>query len=293
MERKQLYRIFNRLFYSMQRFSNSTCQDMLYIQSMKKYLSLFVFLIFIFSCSKKQTTADPFDENVKIKMVEGIDSTKKTLTLRCFTEKIFTCSNYYISHTISVTANKIAINFIEINEPGICLTSLGPASAIIDLINLDNRDYELEIKISNTTITGQLKVSNGSYQAILPVQNRVQFVNTTLNRVPNNAIWGTVHYHASATVPIVQNFIDSLQLLGALSSTYIPGDYTEFQIEPNGQIKQTQDGGYYFTRYFIYNYPGSSLPLKTLIRNFGINHPSLLLITLNTTKGETFRSCVP
>ena len=259
---------------------------------MNRYLSILIFSILFFSCSKNKT-APVLNENVKIKMIEDIDSSKKTLTLQCFTEKIFGCSNYYMKHRFSIAGNKITINFIEIDKPDICLTSLGPASATIHLENLPDKDYDLEIGTGDTTIAGQLKVSNASYKVIFPAQSRIQFINPDLNRIPANIIWGTVHYHAGATSSIVQNFTDSLQISGAVASTYLPGNYSGFQIESNGQIKQVQDPGYNFTRYFIYQFSGNSLPLKGLVRRFGINNPNALLITLYTTKGETFMSWLP
>jgi hypothetical protein len=275
----------------MQRFIHDICQAW-NIVIMKKYITLSALLFVFFSCTRERVVSD-FGENIKIKIVESVDSTKKTLTLKCFTEKIFNCSNYYLLHTVNVSTNKITINFTGISDPTICLTSLGPASAFIDLINLAHKDYELEINMGDTKFTGQLKVSAANYSVTMPVQNSVQFLNPSLNRLPPNTIWGTVHFHIAATNPVVQGFIDSLQILGAVPASYTPGEYSGFEIESNGQIKQVQDLGYYFTRYYIFNYSGNSLPLKGLVRRYGINNPASLLVTLNTTKGETFMSWVP
>jgi hypothetical protein len=248
------------------------------------------------SCKKTQITDNinsTFDENIKIRMIENVDSVKRTLILNCATEKIFECSNYGIQTSFSVTSDKIIINFIQLQKPDICLTSLGPALAVINLGELANKNYELELNFASEKITGQLQVTTASFTATLTSQTKVQFLNPNLNRVPANTIYGTVHYHANSTNSIVQKFIDSLQYLGAKSTSYLPGDYNQFQIESNGQIKQTQDLGYYFTRYFIYNYTSNSAQLKNLVRRFGVNYPDSLLITLHTTRGETFYSWIP
>lgn len=259
---------------------------------MKTYLSIIAFTILLLGCKKNQVSST-FDENLKIKMSEKVDSTKMTLTLNCYTEKIFGCSNYSIKSSFSVTNDKITINFTELIIPNICLTSLGPASTIINIETLTNKIYELELNIGSTKISGQLDVATGSFKATLPVQSKVQFTNPNLKRIPQNTIYGTIHYHSSATSLIVQKFIDTLQILGAVPTTYTPGDYGNFQIEANGQIKQTQDLGYYFTRYYIFNYTNNSTQLKDLVKHFGVNYGSLLLVTLNTTKGETFYSWTP
>ena len=135
-------------------------------------------------------------------------------------------------------------------------------------------------------------MSTGSFVATVPVQTRVQFINPDLKRIPENTIFGTVHYHAAGTAPVVQQFIDSLQYLGATATVYPQGDYGQFQIEANGNIKQIQDPGYYFTRYYIFNYTGNTTQLKGLMNRYGTNYPGLLLITLNSTKGQTFYSWI-
>jgi hypothetical protein len=253
------------------------------------YILTLIFLVAISSCKKTEVNSS-FDENIKIKMTETVDSVKRTLSFNCYSEKIFECSNYAIEATYTLTNDKITINFIKIITPSICLTSLGPASTIINLNGLSNKTYEIELNFGANKINGQLNVTSGSFIATLPTQTKVQFVNSDLKRVPNNTIYGTVHYHSASTSSIVQKFIDTLQLYGATPTLYPQGDYGQFQIEPTGQIKQTQDLGYYFTRYYIFNYSGNSGQLKDLVKRFGINYGNLLVITLNTTKGETFYS---
>lgn len=223
-------------------------------------------------------------------MSETVDGEKRVLNLNCYTEKIFTCSNYGIETTYALSDNKITIHFIKVTTPTVCLTSLGPASVIISLNGLKNKAYQLELNFGASKITGQLNVTSGSFVATVPAQTKVEFVNPDLKRIPDNTIYGTVHYHSASTSTLAQKFIDTLQLYGAVPTLYPQGDYGQFQIEANGQIKQTQDLGYYFTRYYIFNYSGNSGQLKDLVRRLGINYPDLLIITLNTIKGETFYS---
>ncbi|MBS1621791.1 MAG: hypothetical protein JST10_07220 [Bacteroidetes bacterium] len=253
------------------------------------YILSIIFLFVISSCKKPEVNSS-FEENIKIKMTETVDSVNRVLNLNCFTEKIFECSNYGIEATYTLTDNKITINFIRIISPNICLTSLGPASTIISLNGLANKTYELEINFGANKIAGQLNVTTDSFVATLPTQTKVQFVNSDLKRIPNNTIYGQVHFHSASTSSLVQKFIDTLQLYGATPTLYPQGDYGQFQIDANRQIIQTQDFGYYFTRYYIFNYSNNSAQLKDLVKRFGINYPNLLLITLNTTKGETFYS---
>lgn len=257
-----------------------------------RFIIAFGMLYTLHSCKKDDPVTTNFDENIKIRISETADSTKRTLTLNCFTEKIYGCINFGIQTTSTISANKITVNFIKIEEHNICLTAIGPASTQINFDKIPNGIYELELNLGQTKITGQLNVSTGSFVATVPVQTRVQFINPDLKRIPDNTIFGTIHYHAAGTAPVVQQFIDSLQYLGATATLYAQGDYGQFQIEANGSIKQTQDPGYYFTRYYIFNYTGNNNLLKNLMQRYGNNYPDSLLITLNSTRGQTFYSWV-
>lgn len=259
---------------------------------MKRQIILILTLIsfYVISSCKKTEVNSTFNENIKIKMTETVDSVKRVLNMNCSTEKVFECSNYRMETNYTLSDNKITINFIKIIAPNICLTSIGPASAIISLSGLSNKIYELELNFGSYKVSGQLNVTANSFVATLPTQTKVQFVNPDLKRIPYNTIYGTVHYHSSSTSSLVQKFIDTLQLYGATPTLYPQGDYGQFQIEASGQIKQIQDIGYYFTRYYIFNYSGNSGQLQDLVKRFGINYGNLLLVTLNTTKGETFYS---
>lgn len=268
---------------------------------MKLYFNPILIISIIFfgfqSCKKTETLPISDDilngDNIKIRMSEIVDSTNRTLLLHCFTEKVYECANYGIQATHTLTKDKITINFIKIIAPNICLTSFAPAATSIKFDELESKNYEIEFNFGSTKIAGQLNVSTGSFRAMLPAQMKVQFVNPDIRRVPNNTIYGTIGYHSTSTVATVQSFIDALQLCGAVPALYSQGDYGQFQIESNGQIKQTQNLGYYFTRHFIFNYSGNSAQLKNVVRQFGVNYPDALTITLNTTKGEIFYSWKP
>ncbi len=260
---------------------------------MKRYFIFIALLSFgLNSCEKEEPTPN-FSENLKIAMVETVDSTKRTLFFNCYTEKGYECANYRIQANYELTNDKIKIRFIRIDPPSICLPALGVASISIKLEGLANKTYDIEFNFGDSIVTGQLIVSGNSFKGIVPSQTKVQFINPDLGRIPNNTIYGTVHYNVATTAVTVQKFIDSLQFYGATPALYPPGDYGHFQIESNGQIKQLQVSSYNYTRYYIFNYSGESTQLKNLVRRFGINYPDSMSITLNTTKGETFYSWRP
>jgi hypothetical protein len=231
-----------------------------------------------------------FDENIIIRMVEKVDSTKRTLTLNCATERLFECSNHSLQYSCAVTNNKITLDFTGIKTAAFCKRSIGPATVIISLGTLNNVIYELEINVGSSKITGQISVTSGSVNVTLANPGKVQFINPDLNRVPDNTIYGTFHYHSKNSEPLAHKFIESLLSLGALPDKYAPGDYGDFQIEPNGQIRQIHDTSYYFTLHYIYKFTGNSERLKDLVKYFGKKYPDLLNIRMKTSKGEVFYS---
>lgn len=256
------------------------------------FLSVLIFLVAINSCKKTEEVRPDFDQNVKIVMAEKIDSVKRVLSLMCYTENMFPCSNYAISTTHVLTTDKITINFLKVDTFTFCTTAIGPASAVINFTGLPNKTYAIELNFGTTTITGQLVVTANSFVATLPAQTKVQFLNPDLKRIQDNTIYGKVGYHTASSLSLAQTFIDTLQLYGATPVVYPPGDYREFQIDANGQIIPMQDG-YYFRLNYIFKYSNSSGKLKDLVKRFGTNYPNLLSVSLNTTKGETFYGWVP
>lgn len=271
---------------------------------MKKYLRYIapiIFIVIINSCNKNEENKlqeeeidvrTGFEENIKVIMNEKVDSLNKVLNLNCYTETIYGCANYVIESTDSIKDKKITINFIRIITPNICLLSSEPASKIISFTGLSNNTYELEINFGTSKVSGQLSVTTSSIIVTIPTQSKIQFINPDLKRIPNNTIYGTIHYDSASTSSLAQKFIDTLQLYGATPTLYLPGDYGQFEIDANGEIKQTPNDNHYFTRHYIFNYTNSSGQLRDLVKRFGINYPDLLSVILNTTKGESFYSWI-
>lgn len=252
-------------------------------------LALILFWAMI-SCTKTEVKSD-LAQNIRIKMLETVDSVKKVLHFRCQTDSIYPCSNFGIEASYTLTNDKITINFSKVLTSDFCLLSPGPASIDIGFAGLSNKTYEVELNFGITTVTGQIVVTSDNYLAVLPANKKVQFVNTDLKRLQDNTIFGRVGFISASSAPIAQTFIDTLQQYGATQAFYLAGDYTDFQIDTNGQIKTTQDG-YPFRQNFILKYSKNSTPLKDLVKRFGSKYPGIW-ISLNTTRGESFYSWVP
>ncbi|MDR3286656.1 MAG: hypothetical protein LBT27_04370 [Prevotellaceae bacterium] len=257
-----------------------------------------ILLIFTgsFSCEKDNENSQNDvlinKSDINIRMIETLSNTKRTLRFYCLTKEIYPCINYSIGTIINKTTDKIDISFGDVIKYDGCFTAIGPATCDIDLDALSNGIYQLDINVNQKKNSGLLIVSDESYIVKLTENEQIKFINSPLMRIPPNTIWGTIGYHENSTSALVQNFINSLQQLGAVSKRYKQGTYGEYEIGSNGQIKQQgEDSGYHFAVSFIFYYSGNTSSLEGLVKYYG-NHygESLLYIILYTDKGEVYRS---
>lgn len=261
---------------------------------MKKNIIPIILAIFLAtSCEKENSTKNEFKETINLKIYEPFDSIDYKPKLSFYTTKQFSCLNYRIKFASTITNDKITIKFLGIDTLGICLTATGPASNVLDLKDLQLKTYELELDFGTEKVNGQLINTQESYNLIIPTQSKVIAVRPKLMKLPNDCVFGTIHYHNSATTPLVNTYIDSLKDKGATNEVYSLGEYDHFEIEPSGIIKQKQDQGYDFTKYYIFKKSGNLYDLKNLVRYYGTNYPDSLSITLRNNKRQTIYSWVP
>jgi hypothetical protein len=257
------------------------------MKKLSKYLV--VFLMLAAACTKNHSY-EPVNSDIKISIWETIDSTGRSLQFKCETKEIFPCFNYQIVTRFTKYPNSFVIDFTGIYIPEMCLTAFGPALSIIDLGNPGNSVYDIEISVEQSRNSGKLIVTSDYYIIDFERNDRIEFTNPILNRIPENTIWGTIGYHSPDTEPIVESFIETMINMGAKNRSYVPGDYGYFTIDKDGKIEPPQMHGNYFIRPFIFEYSGESDALKEIVRDFGLNFDDKLKILLYNTEGDMFRS---
>jgi len=244
------------------------------------------------SCNKQeQRNISLIDSEINLRMVETFDVSPRTLQFHCSTTKTYPCCNYPIYAVNRQTSNIIDISFEGVIETDICATALGPATAIIDLGTLSNGTYRLNLQNGKYKRTGEIIVSSDSYKVNFSSNSAFCFTNTPLNKIPEHTIWGLIGWHEQRTSSLVQSFLTALLDLGAKKKPYLPGHYTEFVIDNNGDI--TYPGalwGYWFDQLFIFHYSGNITDVEQLIKQYAQDHGEDISITLNTDKGERFLS---
>jgi hypothetical protein len=259
------------------------------MKNLLKTALVLMLIIGMTSCDKDGT--DSNNGNISIRMVETIDSTR-TLQLYCLTKKIYPCINYSIDFNCEVHSNNIDITFNGVIETNFCFTAVGPASSVINLGSLKDGVYTLNLFNGNIMHTSELTVSSDKYKIHFPNNSEFEFINTTLNRIPEHTIWGYVGYHKQETSLLVMSFINSLMDLGAKKKLYAPGHYSEFEIGADGNIiQQGEDSGYYFAQSFIFDYSEVINDVEQLVKWYAQHYGTeYLYISVYTDKNDKLLS---
>ncbi len=245
---------------------------------MKPFILIVGFAFVLFSCKKEPViTAVPFPEDLSGWIREKPGS--RNLVISFATIKEFECAGYTITNTFSITGNNINFNFTGITAPGICFTIVNPATTEIDLGTLANNNYNLSFDFGDTIINGSLAISADDYVVTVPVQNKIQFSKPDINKIPPHTIFGDMEI-GTGMEAAAQQFIDSLQISGATPANYLPGIYSRFEIDSNGQIIQ-EDVNWF--KKFIYNFDGDPVVMHNLYERFRLAYPNGLAINLNTS----------
>ena len=231
------------------------------------------------------------DSKIHISPVERYETSPRTFHLHCATEKSYSSGSNPIIVTKEQSANVIDISFKGVAEIGMT-TDIGPARAYIDLGALPEGTYTLNFYNGDVKQTGRLVVSTDSYAIEFADSDIFGVSPLTLNRIPENTIWGYVAYHKQGTATLVDSFLNDLVGAGAVKKSYLPGYYREFEIDAKGAIVQPVPGttGHYFDKLFIYGYSGDLADIDRLVRQYALNHGADMSIMINAESGEEFMS---
>lgn len=244
--------------------------------------------LIIFSC-KDKTKYDyqVVDSDIIVSMNEELGSPTRSFKLTFNTDKAYPCINYSMITNSEISDNKIKIEFLGIYTPNICLTAIGPASSTIPIPGIQNKTYDIEFKIGTNISKGMLVCSSDDFQFHMQSLLQIKFNKPILKRVPNDLIWGTAGYHTSSTINKVNEFLDSLKIIGATDIILENGNYNYFEIE-NNKIKQPTNSGYWFAKSFVYRFTGDKNRVRSLVKNYGKSFGDLISISAYGDLGEEY-----
>lgn len=259
---------------------------------MKKASVLLCLLTLLLSCERAtKYEYQVVDSDIVIKMSEDLGNPTRTFEFGLQTDKAYPCINYSLIINSEETTDKIIIDILGIYTPTICLTAIGPASSTIQIANIQNKSYDIQFKIGSNISTGRLICKSNEFKLQMNDLMQIRINEPVLKRVPINIIWGTVGYHSSTTVNKVNDFINSLEAIGASEANLEDGNYNYFEIE-NHIIKEPTSSGYWFTKTFIYGFEGDKNLVRSVVKAYGKNFGDLMSISVYGDMGEEFSSWI-
>ncbi len=257
-----------------------------------KTLVIFILSVLIFACDKKNDDLlkkNAIDSTIKIDTREYLDT--RQLVLFCQTERKYPCFNYPIQKTQNFNAsNQLSITFTNIIETDICLTAFGPATTTVDLSNLTNGQYVLELNNASIKNKGILKISDSAISLDFNNQNGIEISTPITKRIPAGTYWGTIGFARISSESSVNEFIDKLKAISTGFNKQSPGYYFHYEIDNNGEmIIDVKNSGYYYVKGMVFQYAGDESKLKDLIQIAGKEYyADDIYISLWTYNGDHF-----
>ncbi|HPG39388.1 MAG TPA: hypothetical protein PLP19_01020 [bacterium] len=275
---------------------------------MKKYLftvACFALLSLFLACQRNindATVADDFnypdyagrttaiDSKINISIVVESEKADADIALAFFTEKVYPSAGYQIIGGITRTENVYKIYLKDIGIPE------GPAAAVLSyayakftLSKPAPGNYGMDIYVDGHLVKGVFTVTRDSYTLTIRSNDYIGTANETINRIPQNLIWGQAESIKPAPY---QAFLDSLTILGAQQHNLQTGDYYFFKIDPQRNIHTNSALGMTNGGYFIYTFPGDTILIRNLVKRFAKRYADSIFIQLVGSRGERYYSTV-
>ncbi|MCF8366968.1 MAG: hypothetical protein K9H16_14360 [Bacteroidales bacterium] len=234
---------------------------------------LVIFTLAFSSCKKDEIETVPL-ETVNGDILEYVNYGKKVFLFNFNTDLLTYPITYLIRSELSVEGNQIKIKLIDIQKDGHddLNVSKGAASCSIDLGELANGQYEVQITVSQTTSTGTLSISDSLVTIDFPSTQDLTINHDTLNRIPFGTVWGYVGYNNTSNQGLASGFISGLNALGAEPSELAPGYYGYFSISDSMEMIQPIDENFTYFKEYLRDYQGEAAALNEHINYYNTEY---------------------
>ncbi len=197
------------------------------------------------------------------------------------------CLNYSIDYKWNAASNQFDLAINDIVSPMDCLPGLGPANAIIDVGDLENQFFKMNIGLGETVVNeGQLLVNSESYTLQMDTEEGIIIPEKVLRRVPNNSVWGFVAYQNSQDLPIASDLLGQLNTFGN-PLTLTEGKYGYFSfLDSKLLVSGAPATGQVSS--FIIEYEGEQKAIQEVVDNFRASHAGSVTLKVFTSSGDTY-----
>jgi len=251
---------------------------------MRLFLLLGISVVFLSGCMKDNEDKDEVGCDVQLTLYEDLQSDPNKLILVSQTEEVFECANYSLESTFQLTSEGVRADYTGITVPSVCVTQNGPAVSQ-GYFPLDEGNYELELYVDEELNTGSLSVTDSLYVLKMDVQPSIDVLTDSLWRIEEGLYWGSVVYFDTEHEELVDNFVDSLNLLDVTYPELHHGYYGYFNYNEEGLEVTAPDNGY--IRGIVFKSNGDSdVDVKNTILSYAVNYPQQLTIKFVNYKGD-------
>ncbi|WP_277478146.1 hypothetical protein [Catalinimonas alkaloidigena] len=255
--------------------------------------ALLIPLLLMFACEGEQAVpSNTLGSEIELSMTEYIDADQRSLSFKFLTLKDFPCINYRIKHDMVVDQQAIKIVLEEVEVSDVCLDAIGPASAFVDLGMLDEKEYDLQIQMGSSLINhGTLSVSKDAYELNLLESEGIELAVPKLNRIPAQAVWGTIKYtDEERHKKVAAYFEEAMDIAGATDKKFSEGDYGYFKVSSEGKITQPIEGNEAVKEQaFLFDFAGKTEDLLQVLQRINSRYNDVQLRFYNA-QGEEFRN---
>ncbi len=232
---------------------------------------------------------NPIDTKIIYSFLENIDRQGRSVSVQFTSERIYGMGGYRIVSSLQRTGSRFTIHLDSIQAPEAGIAILCPASAMFQLGPLSDGLYTFDLAVNGSTVQALLSITDGSLLTRVQPNNIIVPSTPELMRVPPTIIWG----QAESITPFPsQNFLDSLQLLGATTASLPPGQYFYFTINADGSFEIPSNFGMAYGHHFLYRFDGDTSMTRSLVKRFAKRYPDSLYVSLFGGRGEMYYTTV-
>ncbi len=198
------------------------------------YLFLSLCLI-VTSCIDEGPTDNIINSSdaFKIDLYEDLEHPDSRLLVSLESFEEFDCTNYVIETFKTSSDNNTQIEFVNIQEPEVCLEGQGPASAEIYVETQLNSEQEVKFSFNDEIVDiASLIESKDTYELELKTSYGIKSYISILHKIPNNSLTLIFEYNSEDLFVAIEKYIERLKSFG--EDTELPnGYYGHFLVEEN------------------------------------------------------------
>jgi len=237
------------------------------------YFSVFLFFsLFITACQPDETSPEiriNISDELKVELWEVLSPTQRMLELRVSTLEELDCENYSLSFSLNQTINNSIVSINNIDPPSECIIGQAPASSQIDIGRFQEGDHSIELNLKDSEITnlGLLKVRQNFYELEMESDHGFYLPWKVLNKIPEDLIWGYLTIEGSADqTAILEEFNTKIAPL-VDNIILFDGEYGYFEVEDRRAIAIKDQDNTISQNIFLFKRTGTPNNVKAVLDN--------------------------